>query len=84
MNNLKQGLVENSRLAEHVYEEDHRMQCKEAKTVQIEANNICRKYKKSAHMACITDPVRQPSSEISPIRILLIREEVGRMQGSSL
>jgi hypothetical protein len=46
--------------------------------------NICRKYKEAAHMACITNPISQPSLEISPIWIPLIREEVGRLQGSSL
>jgi hypothetical protein len=62
----------------------HRIQWKEAKAVQIETNNIRRKYKEAAHMACITNPISQPSLEISPIWIPLIREEVGRLQGSSL
>jgi predicted GIY-YIG superfamily endonuclease len=56
MNNLKQGLVEKSRLANHAYEEAHRIQLKEASAVQIETN-ICRKYKEAAHMACITNPI---------------------------
>jgi predicted GIY-YIG superfamily endonuclease len=34
MNNLKQGLMEKSRLAKHAYEEGHRVQWKEAKAVQ--------------------------------------------------
>jgi predicted GIY-YIG superfamily endonuclease len=84
MNNLKQGLLEKSRLAEHAYEEGHRIQWKEAKTIQIEANNIYRKYKEAALMACITNPISQPSLEFSPTWIPLICEEVGRLQGSSL
>jgi hypothetical protein len=40
---------------------------KEAKAVQIETNNICRKYKEAAYMASITNPISQPSLEISPI-----------------
>jgi hypothetical protein len=84
MNNLKQGLVEKSRLAKHAYEEGHHMQWKEAKVVQTDANNMCRKYKEAAHIACIMNPVSQPSLEISPIWILLIHEEVGRLLGSSL
>jgi hypothetical protein len=67
MNNLKQGLMEKSRIAKHAYEEGHRIQWKEAKDVQIETNNICRNYKEAAHMACITNPISQPSLEISPI-----------------
>jgi hypothetical protein len=72
------------RLAKHAYEEGHGIQWKEAKAVQIETNNICRKYKEAAHMACIMNPISQPSLEISPIWIPLIWEEVGRQQGSSL
>jgi hypothetical protein len=34
-------------------------------------------------MACMTNPISQPSFEIS-IWIPLIREEVGRLRGSSL
>jgi predicted GIY-YIG superfamily endonuclease len=75
MNNLKQGLMEKSRLAKHAYEEGHRIQWKEAKAAQIETNNICRKYKEAAHMACITNPISQLSLEISPIWIPLIQEE---------
>jgi hypothetical protein len=60
------------------------MQWKEAKAVQIELNNMCRKYKEAAHLACITNPISQPNLEISLIWIPLISEEVGRLQGSSL
>jgi hypothetical protein len=67
--------MEKSRLAKHTYEEGHRIQWKEAKAVQIETNNICRKYKETAHMACITNPISQLSLEISPIWIPLIQEE---------
>jgi predicted GIY-YIG superfamily endonuclease len=69
MNNLKQGLMEKSRLAKHAYEEGHRTQWMEAKTVQIETNKICKKYKEAAHMACIMNSISQPSLEISPIWI---------------
>jgi hypothetical protein len=83
MNNLKQGLMEKSRLAKHACEEGLRIQWKEAKAAQIETN-ICRKYKEAAHMACMTNPISQPSLETSPIWVPLIRDEVGRLQGSSL
>jgi hypothetical protein len=84
MNNLKQGLMEKSRLAKHAYEEGHRIHWKEASAVQIETNSICRKYREAAHMAYITNPISHPSLEISPIQIPLIQEEVCRLQGSSL
>jgi hypothetical protein len=67
MNNLKQGLMETSRLAKHANEEGLRIKWNEAKAVQIETNNICRKNKDAANMACITNPISQPSLEISPI-----------------
>jgi hypothetical protein len=35
--------------------------------LEIECKNMYRKYKESVHMACITNPIRQPSSEISRI-----------------
>jgi hypothetical protein len=44
MNNLIQGLMEKSNFAKHAYEEGHRTHWNEAKAVQIETNNICRKY----------------------------------------
>jgi hypothetical protein len=82
MNNSKQGLTEKSRLAKHAYEEGHHIQWKEAKAVQIETSNICRKYMEVAHMACFTNRISLPSLEISPILIPLICEEVGRLQSS--
>jgi hypothetical protein len=41
------------------------------KILEIESNNRYRKYKESAHMACLTNPTGQPSLDISPIWILL-------------
>jgi hypothetical protein len=83
MNDLKQGLMEKSRLAKHACEKGHRMQWKEANAV-TSAESTRERYKKAAHMACITNPIGQPNLETSPIWIPLIREEVGKLQGSSL
>jgi hypothetical protein len=55
MKNLKQGLMEKSRLAKHAYEEGHRIQWKEAKAAQTENNKICKKYKEVVHTARITN-----------------------------
>jgi hypothetical protein len=81
---LKTGLMEKFRLAKHAYEEGQRIQWIEDKAVLIDANNICRKYKEAAHMACIMSPVSQPILEISAIWIPLILEEVDRLQGNTL
>jgi predicted GIY-YIG superfamily endonuclease len=65
--NLQQGLLEKSKLAQHAYEESHRVGWDDAKILDIERNSRCRKYKESAHMACSTNPISQPSLDISPI-----------------
>jgi hypothetical protein len=72
--NLRAGLLEKSKLAQHVYEERHRVGWDEARILEIESRY--RKYKESAHMACSTDPISQPSLEISPIWIPLVSKDV--------
>jgi hypothetical protein len=48
----------------------------EARILEIESNIRHRKYKESAHMVCLTNPISQPSLDISPIWIPLINSEV--------
>jgi hypothetical protein len=74
--NLKQGLLEKSRLAQHAYEEGHRVSWDEAKILAIEGNIRYRKYKESAYKACANNPISQSSLQISPIAIPLMRKEV--------
>jgi hypothetical protein len=76
--NLKQGLLEKSKLAQHAYEEDHRVSWDKARVLEVEHNTRYRKYKVSAHMACSTNPISQPSLDISPILVPLISEEVNK------
>jgi hypothetical protein len=42
--NLKQGLLEKSKLIQHAYEEGHRIKSDEAKVIQKEPSTIYRKY----------------------------------------
>jgi hypothetical protein len=79
--NLKEGLLEKSKLAQHAYEEGHRVGWDEARILKIESNSRYRRYKKSAHMACLTNPISQPSLDISPIWIPLISDEVSNSTG---
>jgi hypothetical protein len=65
-------------LAQHAYEEGHRVSWDEAMVLELESNSRYRKYKQSAHMACSTNPISQSSLDISPIWISLIKEEVNR------
>jgi hypothetical protein len=61
---LKERLLEKSRLAQHAYEEDHRMGWNRVKVLQMESNSRYRKCKKAGHM---TDPTIQPNLKLSSI-----------------
>jgi predicted aminopeptidase len=74
--NLKEDLPEKSKLAQHAYAEGHRVGRYAARILEIESNSGYRKYKESAHTACLTDPISQPSLDISPIWIPRISNEV--------
>jgi hypothetical protein len=74
--NLTWGLLENSNVVQHAYEEGHRIYWKEEKVLQIEPNLTYRKYKESAHMSVVDRPISQPSLDISPICISVITVEV--------
>jgi hypothetical protein len=64
--NLKQGLVEKSKLAKHAYEEGHKVGWDEARILDIESHSKYRKYKEVAHMACSIDLISQPSWTFLP------------------
>jgi hypothetical protein len=74
--NLREGLLEKAKLAQHAYEEGHRVGWDEARILDIESNSRYRKYKESAHMACLTNLISQPSLDISPIWIPLISDDL--------
>jgi hypothetical protein len=74
--NLKEGLLEKSKLTQHAYEEGHRVAWDDARILETESNSRYRKYTESAHMACLTEPISQHRLDISPIWIPLISYEV--------
>jgi hypothetical protein len=80
--NVKQGLPEKSKLAQHEYEESQCIKWDEAKAIQKEPNTIYRKYKESAHMAYLENMISQPSLEMSPFWLPIIKEEIKRTQES--
>jgi hypothetical protein len=82
--NIKEGLLEKSNLAQHAYEECHRVVWVEARILEIENNSRYRKYKESVHIACFTNPISQPSMDISPICVPLISNEVTISQRKSV
>jgi hypothetical protein len=59
--NLKEDLLEKSKLVHHAYEEGHIVISDETRILEIESNSRSRKYKESAHMACLKTRIRQPS-----------------------
>jgi hypothetical protein len=73
-------LLEKSKLAQHAYEEGHRIRWKEAKILQTEPNTTYRKYKEAAHMSLLDHPISQPSLDISPIWTSVITAEVKKLQ----
>jgi hypothetical protein len=82
--NLQLGLLEKSKLAQHAYEEGHRVGWNDARVLEIESNSRYRKYKESAHMACLTNSISQPSLDISPIWTPLLSNEVSNSQRRSV
>jgi hypothetical protein len=72
---LIQGLLEKTNLAQHAYEEGHKICWKDAKVLQIEPNATYRKYKESAHMSPSAHPISQPGLDIieAEVRELQIR-----------
>jgi hypothetical protein len=81
---ISEYLLEKSKLAQHAYEEGHKVGWDEARILEIESHNRCRKYKKSTHMAYSANSISQPSLDISPIWIPLFRNEVTNPQSRSV
>jgi hypothetical protein len=75
------GDIYKSKMAQHACEEGHRVGLDEARVLEIESNSTYRKYKESAHMACLTNPISQPSLDISPLWIPLISKDVSKSKG---
>jgi predicted GIY-YIG superfamily endonuclease len=55
--NLKEGLLQKSKLAQYAYEEGQRVDWDEATILEIERNSRYRKYMASANIACLTNPI---------------------------
>jgi hypothetical protein len=78
--NLTQDMLEKSILAQHSYEEDHKICWNEGKVLQIEPNAVYRKYKESDHVSLLERQISQPSVDISPIWTPVITTEIKRLQ----
>jgi hypothetical protein len=80
--NLQQSLLKKSKLAQHAYEEGHRVGWDEARILEIESNSRYKKHKESAHVVCLTNSISQPNLDIPPIWISHIGNEVTNSQRS--
>jgi hypothetical protein len=72
--NFTEDLLEKSKLAQHAYEESHRVIWDEVKISEIESNSRYRKYKELANVACSTNPISERDLEISHICIPRIND----------
>jgi hypothetical protein len=72
--NLKNGLLVKSKLSQHAFEEGHQISWNDAKILQTEVNSRQRKYKESADMACMENPISEHSLEFHLIWIPLVKE----------
>jgi predicted GIY-YIG superfamily endonuclease len=77
---LTYGLLEKSKLAQHAYEEGHKICWKEARVLQIEPNTTYRKHTESVFMSLIDHPISQPSLDIPRIWTPVITAEVRKLQ----
>jgi hypothetical protein len=53
--NLKEGLLQISKSAQHAYKESYMFIWDEARILEIESNGRYKKYKELTHMACLTN-----------------------------
>jgi hypothetical protein len=54
---LKQGLLKNSKLAKHAYEEGHKVGWDKTRILDIGSHSKYRKFKEAAQMACSINPI---------------------------
>jgi hypothetical protein len=76
---LKEGPVGKSELAQQAHEEGHMVGWDEARILEIESNSRYRKYKKLAHVTCLTNALRHLSLDSSPVWIPLINNEISML-----
>ena len=77
ISNVRKGNTEESRIADHAWSEDHRMNWEKAKIIHHgEKNYFKRKLIEASFMSLAKNPISKPSVEIKPLWLPLIREEL--------
>jgi hypothetical protein len=68
---LKQGLVERSKIVQHVFEKNHKIKFDNTTTLKTE-NMKYREHKEAAHMAFAKPTFSHPHIDFSPIWVSII------------
>ena len=74
--NTTNGEIDKCKIAEHSWEQKHRFQWGKANIISKEDNSRIRKLKESAFIRCTDYVINQPSIDISPIWLPIIRLEI--------
>ena len=70
------GLIDKSKIAEHSWEQKHRYKWDKASIINKEENSRIRKLVEYAFIHCPNHVISQPSIDISPIWLPIIRPEI--------
>ena len=76
--NTTNGEIDKSKIAEHSWEQKNRFQWDKASIISKEENSRIRKLKQSAFIHCTDHVISQPSIDISPIWLPIIRPEINK------
>ena len=74
--NTTNGEIDKSKIAEHSWKQKHRFQWGKASILSKEENLRIRKLKESAFIHCTDHVISQPSVDISPMWLPIIRPEI--------
>ena len=78
--NTTNGEIDKSNIAEDSWEQKHRFQWDKARVISKEENSRIRKLKESAFIHRTDHAISQPSIDMSPIRLPIIRTEIKKKQ----
>ena len=74
--NTTNGERDKSKIAEHSWEQKHRFQWDKASIISKEENSRIRKLKESVFIHCTDHVISQPSIDVSPIWLPIIKPEI--------
>lgn len=75
-NNVRLGLVDKSKIAEHIWSENHKFNWEEAKIIHRESNLYKRKIIEASYIKLTDNPISQSSIEVRPLWLPLLKKEL--------